>query len=465
LPNKWVRSNLKEISLRITKGSTPTSYGFTYKNAGINFVKAENINEKGEIKNISDFIDEETNTFLKRSILQAGDLLFSIAGTIGRVGIVQEKNLPANTNQALAIIRPFSHIYNKYAFYYLNSGLIQKQALSTIVGVGRANLSLTNVSEFPFPLPPLPEQHRIVEKIEELFTNLDAGVENLIKIKTQLKRYRQAVLKYAFEGKLTEEWREANRDRLEPASILLKQILIENKKQPIDLNKLNLSTLPNEWVQTKLWQVTNIVEKVNPKENPNEEFAYVDISSIDNRTAKITKPKKYIGENAPTRARQLIKSGDILFSTVRTYLKNTANVSDKYNNQIASTGFCVIRPHNLINNRMIFYLVQSDSFINPLNYIQRGTSYPAVRDSDVFESIIPLSPLLEQQKIVEEIERHFSIADQIEKTVEQGMLQSERLRQSILKNAFEGKLVPQDPNDEPAEKLLERIKAERAKRE
>ena len=84
---------------------------------------------------------------------------------------------------------------------------------------------------------------------------------------------------------------------------------------------------------------------------------------------------------------------------------------------------------------------------------------------DVENIVFPLPPLPEQHRIIEEIERHFSIADQTEKTVEHSLKQAERLRRSILKRAFEGKLVPQDPNDEPAEKLLARIKAEKAKRE
>jgi type I restriction enzyme S subunit len=339
------------------------------------------------------------------------------------------------------------------------------------------------LKEFPIPLPPLPEQHRIVAKIEELFTRLDAGVEALKKIKAQLKRYRQAVLKYAFEGKLTQKWREANKEKLEPASVLLERIR-EQRKQKAKTVGANLRVRPKEeqthrsaptidtselpglpegCVWTKLGEVVADVEKVNPKDNANREFLYLDIASIDNSQQRITSPKKYLGKDAPSRARQLVKSGDILFSTVRTYLKNIAVVNEIYDGQIASTGFCVIRPHDLIHKRLIFYLAQTDFFLNPLTQIQRGTSYPAVRDSDVFAQVIPLSPFPEQHKIVEEIERRFSVADNIERTVDHSLKQAERLRQSILKKAFEGRLVPQDPTDEPASVLLGRIKEEKAK--
>ena len=132
------------------------------------------------------------------------DILFSIAGTIGRVGIVQTKDLPSNTNQALAFVRCFENMLEvKYVFWFLKSPRIQNEALKSIVGVGRGNISLTNLREFRILLPPLAEQKRIVAKIEELFTKLDAGVEALKKVRQELKRYRQAVLKHAFEGKLT----------------------------------------------------------------------------------------------------------------------------------------------------------------------------------------------------------------------------------------------------------------------
>jgi len=322
-------------------------------------------------------------------------------------------------------------------------------------------------------IPPLPEQYRIVAKIEELFTKLDAGVKLLKKVKKQLKLYRQSVLKHALEGKLTEEWREAHKDELEPASILLERIKEEHKKSIKDkrrkykklliLNTSNLPKLPDGWRWIRLGEITVDIEKINPRDNPEMEFIYLDIASIDNDQQKITNSKKYLGKNAPSRARQLIKANDILFSTVRTYLINIAMVDNTFEGQIASTGFCIIRPYNPVNKKFIFYLVRTDFFLNPLTQIQRGTSYPAVRNSDVLDQFLPLPPLYEQHKIVEEIEQGFSIADEIEKVVDKNLKLTERLRQSILKRAFEGKLVPQDPNDESASILLEKIKKEKVR--
>jgi type I restriction enzyme S subunit len=322
-----------------------------------------------------------------------------------------------------------------------------------VTGTTRHKLNQASLRRIPIPIPPLAEQKRIVEKIEELFTRLDAGVEALKKVKAQIRRYRQAVLKYAFEGKLTEEWR-----KHAGANYGVGPENIKKGKHIGSPIQDDLSPLPEGWVWVRLGEVAGEVEMVNPKKNPDKEFLYIDIAAIDNKKQSIVNTKIYSGKNAPSRARQLVKSGDILFSTVRTYLKNIAIVNEAYDGQIASTGFCVIRPKTNINSRFIFWYVQTDDFLNPLNQLQRGTNYPAVRDSDVFEQPLPLPPLPEQRQIVSEIERRFSVSDEVEKVVDQSLKQAERLKQSILKKAFEGKLVPQNPNDEPAERLLERIR-------
>jgi type I restriction enzyme S subunit len=227
-----------------------------------------------------------------------------------------------------------------------------------------------------------------------------------------------------------------------------------------------LRELPKGWAWTGLINVVDDVEKVNPKNSPDKEIIYIDIASIDNKNQKIIEPKLYLGKDAPSRARQLIKAGDILFSTVRTYLKNIANVDQIFDRQIASTGFCVIRPSNLINKKLLFYLVQTDSFLNPLNQIQRGTSYPAVRDSDVFSQFIPVAPLREQHHIVAKIEELFTNLDAGVEYLEKIKAQLKRYRQAVLKHAFEGKLTEEwrEANKdklEPASVLLERIRIER----
>ena len=151
--------------------------------------------------------------------------------------------------------------------------------------------------------------------------------------------------------------------------------------------------LPKGWEWTTLGDVCLPVDKVKPQETPAESFTYLDIASIDNTIWRVVSPKVYVGKDAPSRARQRVRGGDILFSTVRTYLKNVAMVPPQYDDQVASTGFCVLHPADKIDSKFIFYYVLSDEFIANLNPLQRGTSYPAVRDSDIFAQELQLPPL------------------------------------------------------------------------
>src|SRR3990172_1841895 len=170
-------------------------------------------------------------------------------------------------------------------------------------------------------------------------------------------------------------------------------------------------TLPLGWVWTTIGEITQAVEKIDPREKPGSEFAYLDISSIDNTTYRITEPKFYSGKDAPSRARQLIRANDVLFSTVRTYLKNIAFVPEIYDGQIASTGFSVLRAEDGVSSKYLFYYSLTESFLSALGELQRGTSYPAVRDSDVREQPIPLASLPEQRRIVAKIEELFTRLD------------------------------------------------------
>ena len=230
--------------------------------------------------------------------------------------------------------------------------------------------------------------------------------------------------------------------------------------------------LPAGWALSTLGEVCLPAKKVRPEDCPAQEFTYLDITSIDNSTFRIDTPKIYLGKDAPSRARQRVHTGNTLFSTVRTYLKNIAMVPPEYDGQIASTGFCVLNPTSEIDSRFVFYYVQNDEFITKLNPIQRGTSYPAVRDAGVLGQIIPLPPLPEQRRIVAAIETQFTRLDASVAALRRAQANLKRYRASVLKDACEGRLVPTEAelarsegrDYEPANVLLERILAQRRAR-
>lgn len=219
--------------------------------------------------------------------------------------------------------------------------------------------------------------------------------------------------------------------------------------------------LPAGWVWTTIGQATQPIEKVDPRENPDQQFTYLDISSIDNTLNRVVEPKTYQGADAPSRARQRVRSDDVLFSTVRTYLKNVALVPETHDGQIASTGFSVLRAVLGIDARFLYYYILTEQFLSPLNDLQRGTSYPAVRDRDVREQPFPVAPPTEQRRIVAKIEELLTRLDAGVSGLKRVQAALKRYRAAVLKAACEGRLAPQDPNDEPAAKLLGRILAER----
>ncbi len=230
--------------------------------------------------------------------------------------------------------------------------------------------------------------------------------------------------------------------------------------------------IPAGWVVSTLGEVCLPVKKVRPEDIPTQAFTYLDITSIDNSTFRIDTPKTYSGKDAPSRARQRVHTGNVLFSTVRTYLKNIAMVPSEFDGQVASTGFCVLNPSEEIDSKLLFYYVQNDEFIARLNPIQRGTSYPAVHDTDVLGQFIPLPPLAEQRRIVAEIETQFTRLDASVAALRRAQANLKRYRASVLKDACEGRLVPTEAElarsegreYESADVLLERILAERRAR-
>ena len=196
--------------------------------------------------------------------------------------------------------------------------------------------------------------------------------------------------------------------------------------------------IPDSWAWAKLEQIAEVVDKVQPRNDPKSPFTYIDISSIDNALNKIVEPKEYTGKDAPSRARQLVKAGDILFSTVRVYLRNIALVEEKYDGQIASTGFCVIRSIPPIDPFFVFYYVMTQTVIESLSKLQRGTSYPAVRNGDVFSQAIPIPPAAEQKRIASKIDELFSRLEAGMKSLSTSKVKTEQYRSSLLRSAFRG---------------------------
>jgi len=226
--------------------------------------------------------------------------------------------------------------------------------------------------------------------------------------------------------------------------------------------------LPPGWAMVKLGDVVGPFDVTDPKKRREESFRYVDIGCIDNRTHSILEPKTFQGHEAPSRARRVINENDVLFSTVRPYLKNIARVGPEYDGDLTSTGIAVLRPNEAIAPNFLFWTVVRDSFVNAINAQTDGSLYPAVRDSDLYEAEISLPPVNEQRRIVARIEELTARSKSAREALRAIPPLLEKFRQSLLAAAFRGDLTAewrrQNPDVEPAEVLLERIRVERRRR-
>ena len=206
-----------------------------------------------------------------------------------------------------------------------------------------------------------------------------------------------------------------------------------------DNEKLKIEN--GEWEEKKLGEVCEKTETVNPKIEPNEEFIYIDVSSVNKETKIIEKTTVLKGEDAPSRARKLVKTNDVIFATVRPTHQRVAIISDEFNNQVCSTGYYVLRAKEFIHYKIIYYFILTFSFNKEMEKLQKGASYPAVTNKEVETRIIYYPKSLETQKqIVAQLDRLQGETKKLEAIYRQKLDNLEEMKKSVLQKAFNGEL-------------------------
>jgi type I restriction enzyme S subunit len=493
LPKGWAEVTLGELLHRIEGG---TSFKCLTRMAGRE--------EWGVIKvsamTWGTFLEDEQKALPPKTVfdpaaeIKPGDLLISRCNTVELVGasvLVGEcrpRLLLSDKSLRLVVAKA---IDRKWLQTIMSSHMVRQQMSDVATGSSNSmrNISQDKIKAVRFPLPPLPEQHRIVEKTDELFSDLDAGVSALERAKANLKRYRASVLKSAVEGRLTEEWRKEH-PQMEDGQMLLDRILRERREkweedqlaqfkkkgkepaknwqskydEPSAPDTSELPELPEGWVWATVDQVappTGGLTKNPNRGSFNRKLPYLRVANVYSNELRLGEMEE-IGVEDAELERLLLCKGDLLVvegNGSKDQIGRVAVWDGSIEPCVHQNHIIKARPAHGMSLWMLSFLV-SPNGRNSIEKVASSTSgLYTLSISKVASLPIPLPPLAEQEQIVALVEERLSQIYSAEKTIDAELIRSKRLRQSILKRAFEGKLVPQDPKDEPASILLERIKA------
>lgn len=469
LPQGWSSAKISTLVHLVNGRAFKPS---EWETSGLPIVRIQNLNNPGASFNYS------RNKFDEKFLIDTGTLVFAWSGTPGTsFGAHIWKGGKAWLNQHIfKVVFDENLINKKYLRFAINQNL-SEYINNAHGGAGLAHITKGKFDSSEIPLPPLAEQHRIVAKIEELFSDLDAGIASLKQAQAQLKTYRQAVLKYAFEGKLTAAWREENKP--EPAEKLLAQIKVGatrrvaqtkrngNLKKPKEFPPLTeaeqaeLPELPEGWCWVKLGNLSWGVEYGSAKKSKQDgKIPVIRMGNLQNGI--IDWNDLVYTEDEDEINQYLLRREDVLFN--RTNSPELVGKTAIYKGERAAifAGY-LIRINQMpdIDARYLTYFLNSHIAKNHGNRVKTdGVNQSNINGEKLCHYPFPLASREEQRQIVQEIESRLSVCDKLEESIKESLQKAEALRQSILKKAFAGKLVPQDPNDEPAEKLLERIRAE-----
>lgn len=471
LPPAWGRTQLAEV-YDIIGGGTPSTKNDAYWGGDTPWLTSADLHGPKDIRPRKSVTEEGIQESATNRV-PAGSIIVATRVSLGKVAIADQSLCFSQDCQAL--VGGEKAVLPNYALHYLTQAaqrFIHESRGTTISGVTKKQLA-----ELPLPLPPLNEQRRIVEKIEELFTRLDAGVAELHEARKRLASYRQAVLRDAFTGKLTQQWREAHKGKLGPASVLLDQVQNERERREdlqrpreklAPLDSSGLHELPRLWQWTRVNEIAAMIQ-YGTSEKATKDSSGIPVLRMGNIQGGrlVYDSLKYLPREMEGLDKFTLLPGDVLFNRT-----NSAELVGK--TAVYTKGF----PESVFASYLIRVRMIGDSYdphllswyINsPLgrlhidDVVSQQVGQANVNGTKLAMMPIPAMPIYEQKQLVQEIERRFSLIDAAENTIRRSLKQADRLRQSILKRAFEGRLVPQDPKDEPAEKLMERIEAEKEK--
>jgi len=442
----WTKTTVGELADSIQYGHTASS---TSEQVGPRFLRITDIQENR--------VDWETVPFCQipqsqvpKYRLAKGDLVFARTGaTVGKSFLIQTEIPESIFASYLIRVRVTKAIEARYLYYFFQSSDYWHQISDSSSGIGQPNVNGKKLAAITLPIAPLPEQRRIVARIEELFSRLDAGVAALRHAKAQLQRYRQSVLAAAVTGQLTQAWREQHPDT-EPAEELLERILKQRRKQwngrgkynePHDIDGEIPFKAPDSWRWTSSEAVCSSV-----RDGTHDTPKYVDegvplITSKNLLTSGLSfENTKNISQSdhAEISKRSGVSDGDILFAMIGT-IGNPIVV--RTSAQFSIKNVALFKSNeSFVSSEYLRVWLRSPNFMRWLEPKQKGTTQKFVPLRLLRSLATPLPPLAEQHQIVAEVESRTTAIDRLEAELDRQITRSNRLRQSTLSAAFSGSL-------------------------
>ena len=488
IPNGWAESLLPEV-VYFQEG--PGLRKYQYREEGVPFLNIRTIVDGKVDLSLCRFLDtKEVETKYQHFLLEPGDIICSTSGTIGKTAVISKSDLPLMLNTSIIRFRPHDELYldSRFIHIYLKSRYFLEQALGASTGTAQINVGPTHLKQMHFLLPPRNEQARIVTVIESLQQRSARARALLTEVRPALENLRQSILQAAFSGRLTADWRAKTPD-VETAHRLLARIRTERrqrwetdqlanfeakgKKPPKNWKDkykeknlvtaassvLKNETLPDNWVLSPIGELCDfqqgmqiakstryteplegrlpILRTVSYRNNFSDDVHYVDVAEDS----------------------LIANEDDIILSRTGTVGEVLTGVKGVFHNNSFRVNF----DSEAIDKEYMRYLLMSPIVQQHIVESSGRTAQPDLTHKAFNPCPFPLAPVKEQRVLVERIDIALNVVLETSQLVGAVDLALEQLDQSILSKAFKGELVPQDPNDEPASELLDRIRATREK--
>jgi len=431
LPASWEWSTLSEIC-------KPPQYGWTTSASStgkLRLLRTTDISSGSIDWDTVPFCSSEP-TNIEKYLLHDGDIVISRAGSVGFSYLIKN---PKRAVFASYLIRFRPLINEKYVSYFLQSPDYWEAISERSLGIAIPNVNATKLRQIPIPLPPIPEQERIVERIESLFTQLDVGVAGLKRLKGALKRYKASVLKAACEGKLVPQ---------NPSDESAEDALRMLGKTPLVVD--NLSGLPEGWcwvIAEELADGSKNAMKAGPFGSSLKKEFYVPKGYKIYGQEQVISGDPHFGDYYIDNERyeqlksNAVKPGDILISLVGTIGKVLIlpeNIEPGIiNPRLVKLSFA----KKIIKGKYFKIYMETETAKHYFDRVSHGETMQILNLGILKQLPIPIPPLAEQQRIVAEVERRFSLVQDLEQIIEANLKRAGRLCQAILKRAFEGRLV------------------------